>query len=585
MQYVTIIVVFMIIIFFFQMKGCSSINTKQSCHRFFQFCSKQRYALIISVILIFTSVCAFKTINEIKKTNVTELKSRWTFIVKNHSDHYVFGRTDQRLKNVHPNNALIMQQQLEKTLSDPQLVVRANHQWVSVYIGEKLLYKYSATENQKDPGLLQTTIRLPEDYQQHKLRIITKTPYEYYAGIPAQVFIGQSAEVSRFFLLRSLPQFLLSSVCVLLIILMLGLLFFRPDYRKKQLLSSLLLIGFTLLVGVQSIVLNIPASTLFNPNSLSILYNLTAILIPVFLTNYYLLRTRKYQHYYLYGVGSQVILLGVGLFCIAIGKLSLPIAMQIFSGFNVFMTLYTSAIALAESADHNRFYTICSPGIIMAAFVHCFFYIQLFAGAANLTTDWPLILFTGLMLLIAGYHFEEELRYIKDYRMKQQEFVQQRLLMKERQDNLLMTFKLLAEKEAANTNQTVSLNCQLHQIQEYYQKEFRKQAKFFSCQLLVGEQSIVLNDESLSLLVQLFEKFLSDPHFGTIDISIKQEQARLIIESNTSAFTRHSFTEAAVSDAASGSHQELEQAVKRSNGEWYWQTKEKQQYFKITLEL
>lgn len=63
------------------------------------------------------------------------------------------------------------------------------------------------------------------DYRKHKLRIITKTPYEYYAGIPAQVFIGNSTEVSRFFLLRSLPQFLLLSICSALIVLMLGLLF------------------------------------------------------------------------------------------------------------------------------------------------------------------------------------------------------------------------------------------------------------------------------------------------------------------------------------------------------------------------
>ena len=103
--------------------------------------------------------------------------------------------------------------------------------------------------------MLQTTIQLPNDYRKHKLRIITKTPYEYYAGIPAQVFIGNSTEVSRFFLLRSLPQFLLLSICSALIVLMLGLLFSRPNYAKKQLLSSLLLIGFTFLIGLQSIVL------------------------------------------------------------------------------------------------------------------------------------------------------------------------------------------------------------------------------------------------------------------------------------------------------------------------------------------
>lgn len=221
----------------------------------------------------------------------------------------------------------------------------------------------------------------------------------------------------------------------------------------------------------------------------------------------------------------------------------------------------------------------------MAAFVHCFFYIQLFTGAANLTTDWPLVLFTALMLLISGYHFEEEINYIRNYRIKQQEFAQQQLIIKEKQKNLLMTFNLLAEKEAARNKPAASLTSHLQQMREYYQKEFHKQAKFFSCQYTVEEETNVLNDETLYLLIQLFEKFLSDPSFGTIDILIKQEQNQLIIESNTSAFTHHSLDESVVTETTNDSHQELEQAVKRSNGEWHWQNKEKQQYFKITLTL
>lgn len=567
------------------MKGCSSIIANLTNKQLFRLRTKQTSLLIISVILTIGLLTIFKVNSEIKKTNVTELKDRWTFIVKDHSDHYIFGKTEQRLKNVHPNNALVMQQQLEMTLKDPQLVVRTNHQWVSVFMGEKLIYKYGATADHSEPGLLQTTIRLPQDYQQHKLRIVTKTPYEYYAGIPAQVFIGESAEVSRFFILRSLPQFLLLIVCSTLIVLMLVLLFLKSKGSKKQLISALLLIGFTFLVGLQSVVLNVPAGTLFGPSSLSIIYNLTAILIPVFLTNYYLLRTKKYQHYYLYGVASQVFLLIFGLLCIMAGKLSLPIAMQIFSGFNVFMTLFTSAIALAESADHNRFYTICSPGIIMAAFIHCFFYIQLFAGAANLTTDWPLILFSGLMILISGYHFEEDIKFIQHRRTKQQESTQRLLVIKEKQNNLLTTFKLLAEKEAYSNNQVPGLAHLLQEMRTYYQKEFRKQAKFFSFQLLIEQDADLLTEDNIALLIQLFEKFLNDPSFGTIDISIKQEQTQLIIESNTSAFTRHTFDETVATTDAIDHHPELEQAVKRSQGEWQWQNKEKQQYFKITLDI
>ncbi len=571
--------------FLFLKKGCYSITTNSEKKRFAHFHSKTTYLFIISVILILVSLASFKISNGIKKTNVEELNDQWTFIVKNHTDQYIFGKTEHRLKNVQPNNSLIMQQQLEKKFDDPQLVVRTNHQWLRVYVGQQLIYKYMATEKQEEPGLLQATIHLPSNYRQQKLRIVTKTPYEYYAGIPAQVFIGEAKDVSRFFFLRSLPQSLLLMICLILFVLLLTVLLIKPKDSKKQFISTLLLIGFTCLVGLQSIGLNVLASTLFGPTTLSILYNLTSILIPVFLTNYYLLQAKKYQHYYLYGVGAQVFLLIFGLLCIAAGELSLPIAVQIFSGFNVFMTLFTSAIALAESTDHNRFYMLCSPGIIMAAFIHCFFYIQLFAGAANLTTDWPWVLFSGLMILICGYHFVEEFHFIQKYQTKQREDAQQLIRVKEKQSNLLTTFKLLAEKEALTANQAPALTHLLQQIREYYQKEFRKRAKFFSCQLSILEETDYLKDENIYLLIQLFEKFLNDSHYGSVDISIRQEHGQLIVESNTSIFNRHSFTEIIDSDQPINLYPELEQAVKHSNDDWHWQNKEKQQFFKITLDL
>lgn len=505
--------------------------------------------------------------------------------MKDHSDHYLFGKTEQRLRRVHPNQILIMQQQLEMKLKDPQLVVRTNHQWLSVYLGDKLLYKYSDSEKQKEPGLLQTAIHLPENYQKQKLRIITKTPYEYYTGIPARVFIGEAAEVNRFFVLQSLPQVLLTIFCFGLIISTLLFLFFKPKKNKKDYASSLLLTGFIFLIGLQSLVLNVPASTLFEPKSLSVIYNLTTILIPICLTNYYLLRTKKYRHFYLYGTGSQILLLSLGLLSMAVGYLSLAAAVQIFSGFHVFMTLFTAAIALAEAADQNRFYTICSPGIIMAAFIHCFFYIQLFTGATNLTTDWTLILFSGLMLLICGYQFEEDSRLIRQTRIAQQEQLQQTIISRERQKNLVTTFRLLAEKEMDWKKTEPFFAHLFQQIQAYYQKEFRKQGKFFVLNHAVETEIEVFDEENLCLVIQLFEKFLNDPSFGIVDISIQQDQNQLVIESSTNAFTHHFLDDAIEATAPVDSHPELEQAVKQSNGNWHWQTKEKQQYFKITLEI
>lgn len=571
---------------FFKNERVFNIIIKKYHERFFRLSNKINFLLIFLVILCFLFFCITTISNELKKTNVTKLNERWTFIVKKHSDNYIFGKTEKRLLNVQPNSPLVMQQHLEMSLKDPQLVVRTNHQWLLVYVGEKLIYRYTASEKQKEPGLLQTAIHLPHDYQQQKLRIVTKTPYEYYAGIPAQVFIGEANEVNRFFILRSLPQFFLLMICSVLVVTLFVLLFLKPIHNKKSIAISMLLIGFTLLVGIQSLVLNVPASTVFGPKSSSILYNLTTILIPVFLTNYYLLRTKKYHQYYLFGVASQVFLLAFGLICIAIDKLSLPMAVQIFSGFNVFMTLYTSAIALAESADRNHFYTICAPGIIMAAFIHCFFYIQLFAGAANLTTDWPLILFSGLMLLISGYQIEADVTEIQQTHQLKQEQQQECLLIKEKQKNLVVMFKLLAEKKTSSEEQQAALAHLLPLMKEYYLREFQKQGKFFSCHLYIGDLSVALTETNLSLLVQLFEKFLTDKSFGSIDLSIKQHEQQLLIESRTSSFTRHSFDESLITIIDHvDSHQELEQAVKCSNGQWYWHKEEKQQHFKITLDV
>lgn len=88
------------------------------------------------------------------------------FFVKDRSDHLVFGESDQRIKDVGPNHSLIMQQILDSPLKNPELAIRANHQWVSVYLEDQLLYQYAASERSPTPGLLQTTLHLPEGYQQ-----------------------------------------------------------------------------------------------------------------------------------------------------------------------------------------------------------------------------------------------------------------------------------------------------------------------------------------------------------------------------------------------------------------------------------
>lgn len=541
----------------------------------------KKYLLIITVILILLSSLFFLFKNQIKKTPVQELTTDWAFILKDHSDQYVYGEANQRIKNIQPDQSLIMQQVLTEKFQQPEVVVKANHQWLSVFLGDQLLYQYAPHKDEK-PGLLQTTIPLPQDYQSQKLRIVTKTPYEYYAGIPAQIFIGESAELDRYFILRSFPQMFLLLLVLLLLFSTVIMLFFQKSLPRIPSTSWIQLALITL-IGLQAVLSNISAQALFPPSLLSIFSNLTTLLLPVCLTAYYLLRTKKYRKYYQPLVIFQHLLLALGLIGALAREVPLPISVQVFSGFYVFMTLYTAVITLFEVADHNHFFVVCSPGIVMAAFIHCFFYLQLFAGAVNLTTDWPMILFSCLMVLICGYAFWETYLLLQQQRKNLQAEKKAHLLAEEKQRNLLTTFSLLAKQGVTDEPADISLEQLLVPIQHYYQKEFRKQGKFFSCQVQLETETTSGNEVKLALLLQLLESFLIDSSIGTVDLTIRQVQKKLLIESTTSAFIHHIFDEAVVNDPVD--HQNLEQSTLRSNGKWQWHRTEKNQYFKITLIL
>ncbi|MEG0628884.1 MAG: MFS transporter, partial [Enterococcus sp.] len=544
-----------------------------------------RKQLIISiVILLFLTLGFSKFFYDLKTTSVRQITEHWSFFVKDRSDHLVFGESDQRIKDVEPNHSLIMQQILESPLKHPELAIRANHQWVSVYLEDQLLYQYAASKRNPTPGLLQTTLHLPEGYQQKKVRIITNTPYEYYAGIPAQVFIGEKSEISRYFVLRSIPQLILFVVCLSSIIAALVLLFLRRKPDRQRIMATLLLVSFIFLIGFQSIVLNIPASTLFSPTSLSLIYNLTSILIPICLTNYYLLRTKRYHRFYLAAIVLQFFLLFAGLIFTFINQLSVPVSMQVFNGFHVFLTLYTATIALAESANQNHFYVVCSPAIVIAAFIHCFFYIQLFAGAANLTIDWPLILFSLLMFIICSYHFSEDLAFLREQVNRQQEENQKTIIRDERQQNLLQTFKLLAQQESGKYDQLQSLEHVLQHATSYYQKEFSKRSKFFTYQIKVPKEHELLRENSLLIIIQLLENFLIGDEYGAVDITVQEQAGKLVIESSTNVFTRHSFAES-IHTETTVEHQSLKHFVKSADGQWHWEDKDNEHYFKITLSI
>ncbi|MBO1305060.1 MFS transporter [Enterococcus sp. 669A] len=483
---------------------------------------------IIVVILLTTIWAVYQAQKDVKKTDVIELTENWMFFVENHSDQRVTGPNTRRIEFVDQNEALIMQQSLFQTFQQPELIVQANHQWVTILLDDQPLYQYKETADQDNPGLLFTRIRLPADYRRKTLRVITSSPYQYYTGLPARVFLGETAKVKSFFLLNAYPQLLLLFICLSVSI---GGIVLLVKQENKKRAPLVLLCVFALLAGLQVLVSTVPLVWTLSPVTLSWLYSVSAQFIPLILTTYYWLRTSKYRKGYFPVIASQYTLLGFTIISLVTKQMPLPDVLQIVSGLNVFLTLYTSLVSLLEAADDNPFYIICAPGIVTGAIIHCFFYLQLFIGAANLIVNWPLIVFTGLAVLILGYHFWEIQVILKRQANEERMAVLCAACFEEKFAQLYTYFsrKIYAE----NQIRTLPIGLVLAQLQAHYQKAFADHQGNLKCEFSLQDPSQLLEQDYFHLLIQVCEKLLATKQSLGCDavLTIRQEKNELIIES------------------------------------------------------
>lgn len=473
--------------------------------------SKRKKLTIILVILFILSFASMPLFQALHPPQVKALDKNWEFTIVNRSDFFITGKTNQRIRKLEKNQELMMSQPLKETFQNPVVILRTNHQWTSVYLDRKLLYN---SEHARSPGILLTSITLPKNYQGKKIRIVTKTPFKHYIGIPAQVFLGEAKDVNQYFILNSLPQIFIAVISVLFALLTLVPLAWLKEYKRMKL--SLLLSAFALLIGLQSFISSIALGTFFSPQTLSLLECLTTLLIPICLTSYYLLRTQHYRKYYLLGVAAQISLLLFALGAAVTKQIPLPESLSLVMGLNVLMTLYTALIVLGESFTNNHFFVICSPGIVIAAIIHCFFYIQLFIGAANLTIDWPLLLFTGLLLLIFGYHFSETLAQLKKQFHTHQNQQLATLCQTQKEAVLLEQFKRLAADPQNGTLLTL--------LFDYYQA----QNENLTFQTILLDENQTIPERYLLFLIHLLEEKSSSSN--PCACSLRQVQQHLIIE-------------------------------------------------------
>ncbi|MGG5358022.1 MULTISPECIES: hypothetical protein [unclassified Enterococcus] len=376
---------------------------------------------------------------------VLETKDSWTFYSKNAPEFQYSSRYVDKIPRVTKNETFVMEIELDQKSNQKDLLIKGNHQWIKVLLDQEVLYERSAQENEKNPGLSLAIVNLPEDYANRTLQIEVTSPYNNYAGLPPEIYIGNVHSMVSFIFSRSIPQILTMILAVLLAIGTFSYCIYMMYKEKKFHISLVILSTFAFSVGFEALSDDILSSVLFEPIVHSILSHLFSVLTPILLITYYFTKMEYYRKRYGIWIFLHVTMILSVLAYALFTPADLPEVMPFANAISVFSTLCTSLACIGESYKNNRFFVICTPWIVLIAIMHCFLYIQNALGIHTTSVNWSTILFVVILVVMCGYNILEHIeKYSKN--QKQVNFLQTKTeLLEEHYDLLRSHLKEIGE--------------------------------------------------------------------------------------------------------------------------------------------
>ncbi len=507
--------------------------------------------------------------------NMSELNDSWSYYSKSDPDFHFDSRYVTHLPKIDRNETFVMETTLKEQVTDSNLLIKGNHQWIRVYLDKQLLYDRSHILEENNPGLSLAVIDLPEEYAGKTLTIEVASPYRNYAGLPPKVYIGTTGPIISFIFSQSIPQVITMIIAVFLAI---GILAYSTFilYKKKKLDISLLILGcFALVLGFQSVSEDILSGVLFEPIVHSILSHVFIILTSILLVSYYLTRMTYYKKIYgLFCLIQISIQLGVLFYSFATPH-ELPELMPIVNVVSVISTLVTSLTSIGEAYKNNRFFVACTPWIVLIAIFHCMIYIQSALGIYQADINWSTILFVLILIVIVGYntleyivsfdhhqrvvdflevkselleqHYDQLRGHIKEIRSLRHEFIQnmedieQLILENKSTEAQLEIRKLLNEAQNFKFIFSYSAHQLTNLILARYQEIASKRNIQVDFKADLPENPSINDNDLTQLLIHVLEHSfreahaIEDPMQRKISLHLKEKEEELLIHCEHSA--------------------------------------------------
>lgn len=358
-------------------------------------------ALSLGIILFYLSAL----INPVISLPSIEKQEDWLYYSETELEAVFDSNYVNFLPNIRTNDQLVMERKITNEHYYPTLLLVGDHQVMTVYLNDKLLYtnKKEVSENLVNPGKTLSFVTLPENYQGQTLRILVSSPFKNYSGYPAEVFLGSSNALVSYVFRHSIPNIfmlLLTGFISLLNLIYVG---FKLIKKRQFLLSHLLFSAFALSAGLEAGFGDILGGLLFSPTINSVMLNILSIITPMFLIGFYLSKMEVLQQKYKYWVIFHGVCGAAAILSVFSQQLHLPEIMDYIHLLNIFSTFVTSFAAIYEAVKKNQFFVLCSPWIVLSAIGHCFLYIQDVLNSQQSKINWNTIFFVLLIMVCWCY--------------------------------------------------------------------------------------------------------------------------------------------------------------------------------------
>lgn len=408
----------------------------------------------ISLIWIFISQAMFPT-TDLASMNK---KEEWLYFTENQPEIVFSSNYVNSLPNIKANETFIMEREMTANHSFPTLLLIGDHQRITAYLDNELLFTNDYSPDNmitSPPGKTLSFVTLPQDYQGKTLRVYVSSPFDSYAGFPADVYVGTANALIAYIFKHSIPNIfilLLTGLICTFILFSIGWRFIR---HNKICVSALLLSLFSLFAGLEAGFSDMLGGLLFRSSFNSLILNLLTIVTPMCLIGFYyanMIYARKYYgkwilFHYLFGLS----VISWGLYT----PQQMPDMLNYILLLNIASTFITAFAAIYESVKKNHFYVLCAPWVVVAAIGHCFIYILDVLHLRQSAVNWSSLLFMMLVVIFTCYHL---LDYFFSYEEKTKE-----------NDTTIMKMRLYEEQQRLFPHKTAkwhqTINAISHQTQ------------------------------------------------------------------------------------------------------------------------